>query len=167
MANEQEPVVLELAPLPREQIGPFLLLGVDRAADEEQIQSHWAQRVIRARKNQSRVALGDINWARETVRDPQRRVLADLASLNVDTAAGTLGGLAQGYGLRGGQAPPWQPLEAPGLPAGTAPATEVPDAREVRAGMSVPELPPDLPAVHALVEQLVREPLDPWALPER
>ena len=28
-----EPVVLELAPLPREQVGPFLLLGLDKDAD--------------------------------------------------------------------------------------------------------------------------------------
>ena len=28
-----EPVVLDLAPLPREQIGPFLLLGLDKDAD--------------------------------------------------------------------------------------------------------------------------------------
>src|SRR5438132_13782945 len=53
MANhDQEPVVLELAPLPREKSGPFLLLGVEKDADKELIEASWARRVIGARKNQ-------------------------------------------------------------------------------------------------------------------
>ena len=62
MADEHEPVVLELAALPREQLGPFLLLGLDKNADAEAIEASWAQRVIWARKNQIRTPLGDINW---------------------------------------------------------------------------------------------------------
>ena len=46
------PIVLELAPLPREQVGPFLLLGVDKTAAKEEIEANWAQRVIWARKGQ-------------------------------------------------------------------------------------------------------------------
>lgn len=41
MAEHSEPVVLELAPLPREQIGPFLLLGLEKDADREQIEASW------------------------------------------------------------------------------------------------------------------------------
>ena len=37
MANSNEPVVLELAPLPRDQIGPFLLLGLDKDAEPSEI----------------------------------------------------------------------------------------------------------------------------------
>jgi hypothetical protein len=87
VADEHEPVVLELAALPREQLGPFLLLGLDKNADAEAIEASWAQRVIWARKNQIRTPLGDINWAREVINDPDRRVRADLTSLNTDTAA--------------------------------------------------------------------------------
>ena len=32
----------ELASLPREQVGPFLLLGLDKTADKEQIEANWA-----------------------------------------------------------------------------------------------------------------------------
>src|SRR5438270_4274681 len=98
MADEQEPVVLELAALPREQIGPFLLLGVDKDAGPEEIEANWAQRVIWARKNLLRTALGDINWAREVITDPERRVRADLTSLNTDTADGVLHRLSAQYG---------------------------------------------------------------------
>src|SRR5262249_59716309 len=98
MSQDDEPVMLELAPLPREQIGPFLLLGVDKDADSEQIEAHWAQRIIWARKKYIKVALGDINWAREVIRDDDRRVRADGTSLNPDTAARTLDRLAREYG---------------------------------------------------------------------
>ena len=37
MAKAPEPVVLELATLSREQMGPYLLLGLDKSADKEQI----------------------------------------------------------------------------------------------------------------------------------
>ena len=74
MADEHEPVVLELAALPREQLGPFLLLGLDKNADAEAIEASWAQRVIWARKNQIRTPLGDINWAREVVNDPEQMI---------------------------------------------------------------------------------------------
>src|SRR5205823_5211015 len=110
MAEEKEPVVLELAPLPREQIGPFLLLGVDKHAGPGEIEANWAQRVIWARKNQIGVALGDINWAREVINDPERRIRADLTSLNIDTAQGTLQRLAEEYGP-GKEGTRWQALD--------------------------------------------------------
>src|ERR1700758_3663609 len=91
------PVVLDLAPLPREQVGPFLLLGVDKAAGKDVIEANWAQRVIWARKGQIKVALEDINWAREVVNDPDKRVRADSSSLNSDTTDGPLGRLVERY----------------------------------------------------------------------
>ncbi len=49
------PVMLQLAPLPRTQIGPFLILGVDKDADKETVESQWAQRLIwRARARRVR-----------------------------------------------------------------------------------------------------------------
>src|SRR5579884_2182683 len=104
MPPPTEPVVLELAPLPREQIGPFLILGLDKDADKDQIEANWARRVIWARKNQTRLPLEDINWARETVNDPDKRLRADVTSLNADTSDGTLRRLAQRFGV-GGAAP--------------------------------------------------------------
>ena len=164
MADEHEPVVLELAALPREQLGPFLLLGLDKNADAEAIEASWAQRVIWARKNQIRTPLGDINWAREVVNDPDRRVRADLTSLNTDTAAGLLERLAEacGAGPRGG--PTWKPLDVEKQLEDYALPVEVPDADEVRQAITVPEVPQETPAVAQLLQQFVQEPLDPWML---
>jgi hypothetical protein len=163
MTNEREPVVLELAPLPREQIGPFLLLGLDKDAGPDEVESHWAQRVIWARKNQTRLALEDINWAREVVRDPDRRVRADAASLNPDTAAGVLRELEARHGGGAGRIG-WQPLDAEQNLKGYVPPVEVPDPQAVRAGITVPEVPREVPAAARLLEQAVRQPLDPWGL---
>src|SRR5579862_4026770 len=84
------PVVLDLAPLPRLQVGPFLILGVDKNAQREAIEAAWAQRLIWARKNLTKTPLEDINWAREVLNDSERRLRADEASLNVDTTDSVL-----------------------------------------------------------------------------
>src|SRR5712691_8938717 len=101
MSNSQDPVILELAPLPREQIGPFILLGLSKTADQEEIEANWAQRVIWARKKQFRIPLEDVNWARETINSSEKRVRADIASLNADTAEKTL----QRLSARSGKGP--------------------------------------------------------------
>jgi hypothetical protein len=163
MSEEHEPITLELAPLPREQIGPFLLLGLEKNADAEQIEAAWAQRLIWARKKQIDVALEEINWAREVLRDPERRLQADLLSLNLDTIDGTLARLAERYGAAGG-GPTWQPLDVEKPLADLTPPAEIPDAGDVRAAIAIPEPPCEMPAVGYLLDQLAREPLDPWAL---
>src|SRR4051794_24267382 len=84
------PVMLDLAPLPRSHVGPFLILGVDKDADQDTVEAAWAQRLIWARKNLTKVPLEDVNWAREIMNDQERRVRADVTSLNVDTTDGVL-----------------------------------------------------------------------------
>jgi hypothetical protein len=163
MADEHEPVVLELAALPREQIGPFLLLGLDKDAGPKQIEANWAQRVIWARKNQIRTALGDINWAREVITDPERRVRADLASLNIDTAEGILQGLAEQYAA-GTEGISWQALDEEKPLEDFVPSADIPDLAEVQGSIAVPELPQNIPAVLPLLRTFVQEPLDPWSL---
>jgi hypothetical protein len=165
MSKNQEPVVLELAPLPREQIGPFLLLGLDKDADKEQIEANWAERVKWARKNLVRTALEDINWAREVLNDADRRVRADAASLNADTGEGVLRNLVRRYTGKEGNSL-WRPLDVEKPLADYVPPTEVPDVNTVLAGIAVPEVPQEVPMVTHLLERLVREPLDPWGLPE-
>jgi hypothetical protein len=165
MNSDQEPVVLELAPLPREQIGPFLLLGVDKDAGPELIEAHWAQRVIWARKKQIRTPLGDINWAREVIRDPDRRVKADATSLNADTDDEVLAWLAAQYGALTSGGPTWKPLDVEKPLANYTLATEVPAAAEVRGSIVVPQVPEEMPTVSLLLQQFVQQPLDPWALP--
>jgi hypothetical protein len=166
MAKNTDPVVLELAALPREQIGPFLLLGLEKAADKDQIESNWADRLKWARKQAIKVPLEDVNWARDILNDLDRRIRYDVSSLNVDTADRVLGQLAERYGAAGGQpGRVWQPLDSEKPLADYAPPAEVPDAGAVRAALVVPEVPEQYPAVPALLERLVQgQPLDPWGL---
>jgi hypothetical protein len=165
MGRSVEPIVLELATLPREQVGPFLLLGLDKTADKEAVDAHWAERLKWARKGLSKVPLEDINWAREVLSDIERRIRADAASLNLDTTDGMLAQFAQRYGVQEGQAArSWQALDSEKELADYRPPAEVPDAEAVRAALVVPEVPEDVPAVPLLLECLAQQPLDPWAI---
>jgi hypothetical protein len=156
------PVVLELAPLPREQVGPFLLLGLDKTAGKEEIEANWADRVKWARKGLIKTPLEDVNWAREVIRDPDKRVRADAASLNLDTTAGVLRRLSERYG---GTAAGARPLDVEKPLADYTPAGEVPDPDAERAAVTVPDVPAEVPAARQLLERLAREPLDPWDPP--
>jgi hypothetical protein len=164
MANPHEPVVLELAPLPREQIGPFLILGLEKDADKDQIEANWARRVIWARKGQNRIPLEDVNWAREAINDPEKRLRCDVLSLNADLGDGTLRRLGLRYGVAGpAPAAGWQPLDREKDLAAYVPAVEVPDPEAVRAAIAVPEVPAEVPAAGRLLEQWAQTPLHPWA----
>jgi hypothetical protein len=165
MSRGAEPVVLELATLPREQVGPFLLLGLDKTADKDAIDAHWAERLKWARKGIAKVPLEDVNWAREILNDLERRIRADASSLNTDTTDGVLAQFAQRYGVQESKAVRmWQALDNEKDLADYRPAVEVPDANEVRAALIVPDVPEDIPAVPLLLEQLAQQPLDPWAI---
>jgi hypothetical protein len=162
MAKSQSPpvpVVLDLAFLPREQVGPFLLLGVDKTGDKEQIEACWAQRVIWARKNQIVTPLEDINWAREALRDPDKRVRADAGSLNVDTSDGVLGRLRERYGSAGSGC---RPLDVEKDLRDYTPAVEVPDLEQVRQSIPIGEVPMEFPAVAKLLADFAAQPLEPW-----
>jgi hypothetical protein len=165
MGRSAEPVVLELATLPREQVGPFLLLGLDKAADKTDIDAHWADRLRWARKGLAKVPLEDVNWAREILNDVDRRIRADAASLNADTGDGVLAQFAQGYGAQNGQVSRmWQAQDVEKPLADYRPNAEVPDANEVRVALDVPDVPEEVPAAALLLERLVQQPLDPWAI---
>jgi hypothetical protein len=163
MNDSRDPVTLELAPLAREKIGPFILLGLDKDAGPQEIEAHWAERVIRARKNQIAVPLTDVNWAREVLSDPDKRVRADAASLNTDITAGVLQDLAQRYHVGPG-GPGWKPLEMDRPPAKGGPSVDIPDPEEIRKTISIPEPPDDLPGVRWVLDQFLAEPIDPWSL---
>lgn len=164
MPDKPEPVVLDLALLPREQMGPFLILGVDKDAGREPIEAGWARRVIWARKGQTKVSLEDVNWARDTLHDPARRLRADAVSLNLDTGDGLLARCARAFGADGtaGEAglgwTPWD-AERP-WPEELLPDRPGPD--EYRPPL--PPAPAGLPALDRLLDDLARAPLDPWTL---
>jgi hypothetical protein len=165
MGRSAEPVVLELATLAREQVGPFLLLGLDKTADKEMLDAHWAERLKWARKGLAKVPLEDINWAREMLSDLERRIRADAASLNADTVDGILAQFAERYGVQEGCAVRmWQALDSEKALADYRPPADVPDANAIRAALTVPEIPEEVPAVSLLLERLVQQPLDPWAI---
>ncbi len=157
------PVVLDLAPLPREQVGPFLILGVDKAADKDRIEANWAQRVIWARKSQIKVALEDVNWAREVINDADKRIRADAASFNLDTVDGALRRLCERY-TDPRAVTRSEPLDVEKPLADYTPATAVPEPDEVRAAITVPDVPEEIPAVVSVLDRFLREPLDPWKL---
>lgn len=165
MAKSPEPVVLELAALPREQMGPFLLLGVDKSDTRTVIEQHWADRLKWARRSAIKVALEDINWARDVLGDVERRIKADAGSINVDTTDRLLAGLAQRFGLEGGQARRmWQPLDSEKMLAEYSPAVEVPDRAELLESIQVPDVPEEIPGAWALLQRLAEPGLDPWGI---
>jgi hypothetical protein len=161
MSNE--PILLELADLPREHVGAFLLLGLDKDADSEAIEAHWADRVRWARRDQLRVPLEDVNWAREMLRDTISRLRADSGSLNTDTSDLFLRQVRERFHQREiGVA--WRPLDDDKPLREYVPAVAVPSVAEVHATVTPPEPPRDFPAAALLLEQVAREPLDPWAV---
>jgi hypothetical protein len=165
MGRDGEPVVLELATLPREQVGPFLLLGLDKTAGKVTVDAHWAERLKWARKGISKVPLEDINWAREMLGDLERRIRADAASLNVDTSDGIVGRLAERYGAQEGRTVrTWQALDCEKALADYLPPADMPDLDAVRAALSVPDIPEAVPAASLLLERFAQQPLDPWAI---
>jgi hypothetical protein len=166
MANPPKPppvpVKLELAELPREQIGPFLLLGVDKTAPQDEVEANWARRVILARKKQIKTPLEDINWAREAISERDKRVLADSSSLNADTTAGTLRQLTQEYASAGGTG--CRPVDVEKDLSGFTPAVDIPDQEQIRQAIQLPDIPCEFPAVRKLLETMAVEPIDPWEL---
>jgi hypothetical protein len=165
--NPAEPVVLELAPLPREQVGPFVLLGVEKTADHADVDRSWAERIKLARRQQITVPLEDINWAREILSDHDRRIRADAASLNLDSADGVLRELSERYGADMPAELRCKPLDVEKDLANYSPPIEMPDMQTVKASIVVPDIPEEVPAARSFLEKFLREPLDPWSLPIR
>lgn len=159
------PVILELATLPREQVGPFLILGVDKVADREEIEAAWAKRLIWARKGLVLTTLEDINWAREALNESDRRIRADAGSLNLDTSDGVLRRLGQRFGGKNNDEPSCRPIDMEAPLAQDAPADDIPDIDEVRREILRGEVPRALPAVAVLLDEFLGTLLDPWDLP--
>ena len=165
MPDSEQPLVLDLASLSREQMGPFLVLGVDKDVDNKEIEAHWAQRLIWARAKQVRVPLEDINWAKEILQDRDRRVLADILSLNPDTLAAEMRQLLQleKHGALEPEEPGWTPVEPPLPELPKMLPEQLPDMEAVRADIAIPEIPLDLPAISRMLEEVANAPIDPWS----
>jgi hypothetical protein len=158
------PVILDLAPLPRAQIGPFLILGVDKDADRDAIEAAWAQRLIWARKNLTQSPLEDINWAREMMSDSDRRVRADVGSLNADTTDGVLKRLRQRFQGKDQLPAGCRPLDIEKNLADYEPPIAVPGLREIRDLIPPPQVPREVPAVQVIFSEFARQSVDAWDL---
>jgi len=160
-----DPVVLELATLSREQIGPYLLLGLDKSADKEKIDANWADRVKLAFKQQLKIPREDVNWAHDILKEIDKRIRCDVQSLNTDTADGILCQMTERYGVTGVKSSRvWQPLDNEKPLADYMPPAEVPNADEVRAALVAPETPEETPFATELLDVFARQELDPWAV---
>ncbi len=164
MPKAPEPVVLELATLTREQMGPYLLLGLDKSADKEEIDKHWADRVKWALRQPSQVKATREDVNQTILKEIDRRIRSDVSSLNTDTAEGVVGQLTNRYAVNNGKpGRAWQPLDNEKPLADYMPSAEIPDATA--------ELPPphagnsgEIPFAATLLERLARQDLDPWAV---
>jgi hypothetical protein len=156
------PSAVDLGPLPRHQIGPFLTLGVDKDADIDTVEAAWAQRLIWARKDLVNITLEDINWARDALKDMEKRIRADASSLNLETTDRLLGALRQRFQGKSAESGSCKPIDVEKSLASYVPPTPVPATDEVRQTLPLPKAPRDVPATPlALAEGLLR-PLDPW-----
>jgi|SRR5579884_1419954 len=162
MPGNPEPMTLDLATLSREQMGPFLILGVGKDGGKDAIEAQWAKRLKECLSKRVTLAREDVNWAKEMLGDKDKRLRADAASLNLDTADGLLTQLTTRYraGPKGGSA--WQPLDSEKPLSDYMPPAEVPDIETVKAAVAAPEIAEDVPAVPFLLARLVRTPPDPW-----
>jgi hypothetical protein len=156
------PIVLQLAPLPRTQIGPFLILGIDKDANREAIEAAWAEKVKQARRGQIKTPLEDINWAREMLSSKETRIRCDAVAFNVDTTDGTLRKLKERYQGKQQAEIRCKPIDTEKWLADYVPPTSVPAVAELRQAVQLPEIPREVPAVRIMLENFVREPLDPW-----
>lgn len=163
MPPPNTPIVLQLAPLPRTQIGPFLILGVDKDASRETIEAAWAEKVKQARRGQVKTPLEDINWAREMLTSKESRIRCDAIALNVDTTDGTLKKLKERYQGKVEQVEiRCKPIDTEKWLADYTPAVPVPSVEEIRHQVKLPEIPHEVPALRVILENFVKEPLDPW-----
>ena len=156
------PIVLQLAPLPRTQVGPFLILGVDKDATREMIEAAWAEKIKQARRGQVKTSLEDINWAREMLTSKESRIRCDAVSLNVDTTDATLRKLRERYQGKQQAEIRCKPIDTEKWLADYSPATSVPAVDEIRGLVQLPPIPRDVPAVRVMLENFVKEPIDPW-----
>jgi hypothetical protein len=159
------PVLLDLAPLPRAQIGPYLILGVDKDASRDAVEACWAQRLIWARKCLTKTPLEDINWAREMLSDAERRIRADAISLNIDTTDGVLKRLRERFQGKEQLPVGCRPLDIEKNLADYQPPTPLPDVEEVRRQIPPPQVSREVPAVQVILEGFVSQPVDAWDVP--
>ena len=114
------------------------------------------------RKGLTKCPLEDINWAREILNDADLRIRADAVSLNIDTTDGVLKKLRERFQGKEQLPAGCRPIDIEKNLADYQPPLELPDVREVRRQIPPPQIPHEVPAVKDILEEFVRQPIDPW-----
>lgn len=157
-----KPLELLTATLLREQIGPFLILGVDKDASPEEIEAAWRQRVEWVEQGQLRVSVEDLTWAKEILLDADRRILADIGSLNPDTSDGQLRQMLAVQGSDEWERPHWPIRDVPLADPPPIPPEWLDEPHADLSSLPIPDVPRVIPALHRILEESRRQPLDPW-----
>ncbi len=87
-----------------------------------------------------------------------------MQSLNPDTLSGELRQLLEKHGPLEPEVPSWAPAEAPLPDLPEAPSEAIPDLDSIRAGISVPEIPLEFPAIERMLAEVTAAPIDPWEI---
>lgn len=143
----------------RNDAGPFLVLGIDKDADDACVTAQFEARLELARRHEINWTEADLIWARDQLLTQDLRTIADAESWNVDLASGDVRRLARLYRVDS-DIPSWEPIDP-------EPPAELPEAKidvsTLIAELPAPTLPLDFPAVDRWLDQYANIGIDPWS----
>lgn len=145
----------------RELAGPFIVLGVDKDADEAAINNHFHLQCLAAARGELQWTQGDLEWARQLLHDSKRRLVADLDSVNADLASGEVNRLSRVYHLDR-STPGWEPLDPE--PPMALPDTADFDPQAMVDGIAKTDIPVELPVIDAWLQKFAGAVTDPWTM---
>jgi len=153
---------LSTARLPWQQAGPFLILGLDKDASSEQVESATRQRLDWIRQGILSCSEEDLNWARDMLLDAEQRIVADAQSLNLDTLDRQWQQLRDTHDSTDWEHPHWPIWDYP-LPEIPVPSPEQGDANGAKTcDPPLPEIPDEIPALSQLIDDWRSRRIDPW-----
>jgi hypothetical protein len=145
----------------REMAGPFLILGVDKDVDDAKIESQYELQRAAVERGECHWSIDDLEWAKRILNDPYRRLEADLDNLNSDLASGEVHRLQRLYHLDGSP-PGWEAIDPE--PPIDLPNNDAIDPLTLTKDIPTPEIPFELPAINAWLEQFAAAITDPWTM---
>jgi hypothetical protein len=145
----------------RELAGPYLVLGVDKDVDSDEIEAHYQSQCRAVERGECSWSIDDLEWAKQVLCDPEQRLAADRDSLNPDLASGEVQRLARLYRLDGSP-PGWEPMD-PEPPIDFS-ALYVIDSNALASTVPTPDIPRELPAVKAWLDHFSAAATDPWSM---
>lgn len=139
-------------------VGPYIILGIDKDADPATLPEVCARRVEAARAGELTWTEEQIVAALEVLHAPEERLESDVESFNTDIASGEVRRLARLYRVDGG-GPAWEPMD----PEPPTELTELTfDAAGLAAEAPAPDVPLELPSVETWLTQYAAGASNPW-----